>query len=215
MIETKNLYLSYTKDYFNLYDVSLKISAGEKCVLCGKEGSGKSSLLRVIAGLEKPFSGSASIKGIPSTKLDYRRDLSLGYLPSYPLFLENKTVKQNLEYPLKIRKTNKQIIEIKISNVVKSFDLETILEMKPKNLSYFNRLKVALARFALRNVEVFVIDDVFVGLNEGESKKIIGFINDLVTMNGATLLIATSDDKYNKLLGERVIKMDNGSIVTD
>lgn len=213
MIEAKNLFLSYTKDYFTLYDINIKINSGEKVVLCGKSESGKSSLLRVITGLEKPFSGSVTIKGIPSDKIDYQKDISLAYLPSFPLFMENKTVKQNLEYTLKIRKTNKQIIDVKISNIIRSFDIETILDMKLKNLSYFNRLKVALARFALRNIEVFIIDDVFVELNETESKKIIGFINDLVTVNSATLFIATSNDKYNKLLGERVINIENGSIV--
>ncbi len=213
MIETKNLFLSYTKDYFTLYDINLKVEAGEKVVLCGKKESGKSSLLRVITGLEKPFSGSASIKGVNVDKIDFKKDISLAYLPSFPLFMENKSVRKNLEYPLKIRKTNKQIIEVKTSNIIKSYELETILDMKPKNLSYFNRLKVALARFAVRNVDIFIIDDVFNQLNEAESKKIIGFINDLVTVNGATMLIATSDDKYNKLLGDRVIAIDNGSIV--
>ena len=215
MIEVKNLYLSYTKDYYSLYDINLSIKDGEKVVLCGKKESGKSSLLRVVAGLEKPFSGNVFYKNAPIEKTDFNKDISLGYLPSVPLFFENKTVKYNLEYPLKLRKTNKQIIEVKLKNVIRSFDLETILEMKPKNLSHFNRLKVALARFALRNIEVFVIDDIFNSLNESESKKIIGHINDLVTVNSATLLIATSDDKYNKLLGERVVNIESGSIVNN
>lgn len=213
MIEVKNLFLSYTKDYFSLYDVNLKLSSGEKVVLCGKKESGKSSLLRVITGLEKPFSGNVYYKNIPVEKIDFSKDISLAYLPSKPLFIEGKTVKQNLEYPLKIRKINKQIIEVKMKNVIKSFDLETILGMKMKNLSHYNRVKVALARFALRNIDIFVIDDIFGELNEGESKKIIGHINDLVVSNGATMLIATSNEKFNKLLGDRVVKIDSGSII--
>lgn len=212
MIEAKNLFLSYTKDYFTLYDVSLRVKTGEKVVLCGKKESGKSSLLRVLVGLEKPYSGTVNLKKVPIDKIDFKKDISVGYLPSIPLFIENKTVKQNLEYPLKIRKTNKQIIEIKLKNVVKSFDLDTIFDMKLKNLSHYNRCKVALARFALRNIDLFIIDDVFDKLNESESKKIVGYINDLVVSNGATMLIATSDDKYNKLLGDRVVNINNGSI---
>ena len=213
MIEVKNLFLSYTKDYFSLYDVNLKLSSGEKVVLCGKKESGKSSLLRVITGLEKPFSGNVYYKNIPVEKIDFSKDISLAYLPSKPLFIEGKTVKQNLEYPLKIRKINKQIIEVKMKNVIKSFELETILGMKMKNLSHYNRVKVALARFALRNIDIFVIDDIFGELNEGESKKIIGHINDLVVSNSATMLIATSNEKFNKLLGDRVVKIDSGSII--
>ena len=58
-----------------------------------------------------------------------------------------------------------------------------------------------------------MIDDIFGELNEGESKKIIGHINDLVVSNGATMLIATSNEKFNKLLGDRVVKIDSGSII--
>ena len=84
--------------------------------------------------------------------------------------------------------------------------------LKVKELSYYDRLKVCLARFALRNVDVFVIDDIFKKLDEKETKKIIDYINDLIEFNSATSVIATDNEEIMNKLGGRVVIIENGSL---
>ena len=215
MIEIKDLTLAYTKDYNALQDVNLTIEQNEHYVIYGKENSGKSSLLRVMVGLEKPTNGQAYVKGIPATKVDFKDIVSLCYLPEKPVFMENKSVLKNLEYPLKIRKTDKNLMKVKLFNVLKTYGLDPIKNIKIKELSYFDRLKVCLARFALRTAEVYVIDDIFEKLDEKETKKIIEYIDDLIEFNNATSVIAVSNEKLIDKLGGKVVTISNGSLVED
>jgi len=212
MIEFNEVTLAYTKDFNALQDINLTINQNERVVVFGEENSGKSSLLRVLVGIEKPNKGEVTIKGIPAHKVDFKELISLGYLPVRPVFMENKSVEKNLEYPLKIRKIDKNMRQVKLFNVLRSYGLDAIKDIKVKELSYFDRLKVCLARFALRNVDIFVIDDVFKRLDSNETKKIIEYINDLIEFNSATSVVATNDEKLLKKLGGKVVIIENGSL---
>ena len=213
MIEIKDLCLAYSKDYLTLCDINLNIKDGDKVVLFGEHDSGKSSLLRVLAGIERPTSGSVLLNNIFVDKIDFKKDLSLGFLPSNPVFMEKKTVVQNLQYVLKIRKCVKELAAIKIENALKTYDIETIANMKMKDLQYFDRVKVALARFQLRALDIMLIDDVFTKLGESEIKKVVKYINDLVKTNKCSCLIAVENkDMFSYINGKQVI-IENGSLV--
>ena len=213
MIEIKDLCLAYSKDFLTLCDINLNIKDGDKVVLFGEQNSGKSSLLRVLAGIEKPTSGTVLLNNLPIDKIDFKKDISLGFLPSSPVFMEKKTVLQNLEYVLKIRKCVKELASIKIENALKNFDIETIANMKMKDLQYFDRVKVALARFQLRQLDILLIDDVFSRLGESEIKKVVKYINTIVKDNHCSCLIAVENkDMFSYINGKQVI-IDNGSLV--
>lgn len=212
MIEFNGVTLAYTKDFNALQDINLKIEQNEHIVVLGEENSGKSSLLRVMVGIEKPNNGEVTIKGIPAHKVDFKQLISLGYLPVKPVFMEGKTVLKNLEYPLKIRKIDKNMRQVKLFNVLRSYGLDAIKDIKVKDLAYFDRLKICLARFALRNIDIFAIDDIFKKLDETETKKIIEYINDLIEFNNATSIIATNNEKLVKKLGGKVVIIENGSL---
>lgn len=213
MIELNEVTVAYTKDFNAIQDINLKVQQGERVVIFGEENSGKSSLLRVIVGLEKPNKGEAYIKGMPAHKANFKELVSVGYLPARPVFMENKTVVDNLEYPLKIRKVDKNMQQVKLFNAIKSYGLEALKEVKVKELSYYDRVKVCLARLALRNIEIFVIDDVFKKLDENETKKVVDYIEDLIEFNNATSIIATDDEKILNKLGGKAITIENGSLV--
>lgn len=212
MIELRNVYLQYTKDYNVLQDVSFRVKQGEKVVLYGADASGKSSLVRTMVGVETPLKGDIYIKGIAVNKVDFKNDVALAFLPCHPAFLENKSVLKNLEYPLKLRKVNKGLQNIKIANVLVSYGLTGLKDQKVKDLSYFDRIKVCLARFALRNIEIFVVDDVFKRLNNIEKKKIVDYLNDLIMVNNATAFVAVSDENLIKKIGGRRLNIDNGCV---
>lgn len=212
MIEVKNVYLQYSKDFNVLQDVSFRVKQGEKVVLYGSEASGKSTLLRTIVGNIAPKQGEIYIKGIPVNKVNFKNDVSLGFLPCHPAFMENKSVQKNLEYPLKIRKVQKNLQNVKISNVLVSYGLSGLKDQKVCDLSYYDRIKLCLARFALRNIEIFVIDDVFKRLDDNETKKVVEYINDLIMVNNATALIAVDNENLIKKIGGKKLTIDNGCV---
>ena len=106
MLEINHLYVSFTKDYYTLNDINISLNAGEKLVIVGSKESGRTALLRTLVGLEPIAKGEIFYKNLPIDRVDPQSDISVGYLPAIPAFLDNKTVKQNIEYPLKIRKEN-------------------------------------------------------------------------------------------------------------
>ncbi len=212
MINLQNVYLSYTKEYYTLFDVSFEVADGKTVVVLGKEESGKSTLMRLIAGFEKPTMGTVTIKGVDSAKVDFRNSVSMGYLPSEGVFKENQSVIKNLQLPLKLRKEDKDIMDIKVNNAIVAYDLGTTINVKVRQLQPFDRIKVALARFSLRNIDLFVIDDVFSTVSSNDATKLAKYICDLIKNNDATAVVACSDEKIAKLFKGEIIKLEQGSI---
>ncbi len=213
MLDVSNVYLKYTKEYNTLNNINLKVDDNERVILFGEKESGKSSLIRVIAGLEKVTSGDVVIKNIPINKLNYKTDISLGYLSALSSFFERKTVKQNLEYVLKIRKFDKDSIASKVNGVILSYGLEGLKDRKLKDLSDYDRIRVAIARLSLRKLEFLICDDVFENFADADAVKLTVLINALIEQNDCASLIAVSKDSIAKQFDGRIVKIKFGSIV--
>lgn len=213
MLNVSNLYLKYTKEYNTLNNINLKVENNENVVLFGEKESGKSSLIRVIAGLEKITSGEVLIKNIDIKKLNLKNDVSLGYISTYGAFLENKTVVQNLAYVLKIRKYDKDDIASKVNGVVLSYGLEGLKDRKLKDLSDFDRMRVAIARLNLRKIEFLLCDDIFENFAEIDALKLCKMVNALIDQNDCTSIVAVSNEKIAKQFKGRVVKLKFGSII--
>ena len=112
MIKLVNLCLKFTKEYYALYNINISIEDGEKICLLGQTESGKTSILRTIAGLEKEYTGEAFINNQEIKNIDFKYDVNLAYLPKQSVFFLNKTVAYNLEYAIKLRD---KIAELKIT----------------------------------------------------------------------------------------------------
>ena len=215
MILVKNLYLKYIREYFALYDISLEIEDGEKVALVGEEHSGKTSLLRILAKLEKPSKGEVYIKDIPLKKVNFKYDVSAGYLPASPVFFDKKTVYENFKYILKYQKLNEADIENKINDALINFNIETLKDTKIKELTLFEKYLISIARLSFRNLELVMIDNIFDGLNQEEKGKIVAIIKEKFRDKKTTLIVATTDEKIAKELANRNIYFSNGSIITE
>lgn len=213
MLNASNVYLKYTKEYNTLNNINLKIEDGENVVLFGEKESGKSSLIRAIAGLEKITSGEIQIKNIDISKINFKTDISLGYLSALGAFLERKTVKQNLEYVLKIRKYDKDVVNSKVNGVILTYGLEGLKDRKLKDLSPFDRIKVAIARLSLRKIDFLICDDIFKNFADVDSLKLATLINNLIDQNECTSIVAISNEKLLKAFKGRVVRLKFGSIV--
>ena len=124
MLSIKNLYLKYTKEFYALEDINLDVAPGESVAFVGEQNSGKTTLLRVIAKLEDYDSGEVYINKIPLKKIDFKTDISVGYVPYCPVFLENKTVYENFKYILNKKGYKPAEAEKMINNAIIDFSLE-------------------------------------------------------------------------------------------
>lgn len=212
MILVKNVSLKFTKEFYALYDVNFEINKGETVALLGEENSGKTTMLRVLAKLEKDFTGEVYIKGIPLKKVDFSIDVDMGYIPATPVFFEKKTVYQNLQILLRSRKMNKPEMEEKINNLLIEYNLEKFRDEKVKNLTLFEKYVLSIARLSLRNIEVVLIDNIFQKLSEEEYEKITELIKKEFLQRKVTTVIATVSPNVAKSLTKRIIKFKLGSI---
>ena len=201
MLKVKSLYVSFTKEYYTLNDIFLELNSGEKLVIVGSKESGRTAFLRTLVGLEPMAKGEIFYKNLPLNKVDFENDISLGYLPAIPAYLEKKTVKENIEYVVKLRTKDKSVIAVKTQNVLLEYGLDFIKNKKVKELSYFDRVKLAIARLSTRNIELFLIDDIFYKLSSMERDKAIKMLKNLIKSQSASAIIMTDSEDVAKGFG--------------
>src|SRR5215210_7003849 len=139
-------------------DLDLVVDDREFLVLLGPSGCGKSTALRMIAGLEDPTAGSILIGDRRIDGVDPKdRDLAMVF-QSYALY-PHKSVRQNIEFPLRSRKVPAAERERLVADVVAQLGLTGLLDRKPRQLSGGQRQRVALARAIVRRPAVFLMDE--------------------------------------------------------
>ena len=109
-------------------------------------------------------------------------------------------------------KENKDVILSKVANALIKYNMEAIADKKVRELSKYDKLRLSIARLALRKLDLLIIDDVFADLDAKEQSQIIEFINELTEFEDVTSVIATSNKKLCERLGNNIIKIKFGSI---
>lgn len=212
MLKVKSLYVSFTKEYYTLNNINLELKNGERVVIVGDKESGRTAFLRTLVGLEPMASGEIIYKNLPIGKVDFENDISLGYLPAIPAFLEKKTVKENIEYVIKLRTKDKSLISAKTNNALLEYGLDYIKNKKVKELSYYDRIKLAVARLSTRNIDLFLIDDIFYKLSSMERDKSVKAIKTLIKSEGAGAIIMTDSEEVAKGFGYSKKYLEYGSL---
>src|SRR5690348_13533827 len=193
-------------------DVSLEIADGEFLVLVGPSGCGKSTLLRLIAGLEEPTSGTISIGGKDVTGLAPRdRDIAMVF-QTYALY-PHMTVRQNLGYGLKTRKTPKAEIAPAVDDVARMLGLSALLDRRPAQLSGGQRQRVAMGRAIVRKPKAFLMDEPLSNLDAKLRVGMRASLSQLHRQLGTTTVYVTHDQVEAMTLGQRVAVMRDGRIV--
>jgi multiple sugar transport system ATP-binding protein len=191
--------------------VSLKIASGEFLVLVGPSGCGKSTLLRMIAGLEGATAGKISIGERDVTDLPPRaRDVAMVF-QSYALY-PHMTVRQNLGYGLKVRKTPKREINDRVDRAAKLLGLDELLNRKPAALSGGQRQRVAMGRAIVREPKAFLMDEPLSNLDAKLRVSMRAQLSALHTRLATTTIYVTHDQIEAMTLGQRVAVMRDGRI---
>ena len=192
--------------------VSLTIEDGEFLVLVGPSGCGKSTLLRMIAGLEEVTDGEIWIGEQEVTDLAPRsRDIAMVF-QTYALY-PHMTVRQNMGYGLKARRTPKPEIARRVDEVAELLGMSDLLERKPAQLSGGQRQRVAMGRAIVRQPQAFLLDE---PLSNLDAKLRVGMRASLAQLHqrlGVTTVYVTHDQTEAMTLGQRVAVMRDGHIL--
>jgi multiple sugar transport system ATP-binding protein len=192
-------------------DVSLEIADGEFLVLVGPSGCGKSTLLRLIAGLEEATAGEIWIGGRDVTDLAPRhRDVAMVF-QSYALY-PHMTVRQNLGYGLKVRRSKKPEIDRRVNEVARMLRLEELLHRRPAALSGGQRQRVAMGRAIIREPKAFLMDEPLSNLDAKLRVSMRAELSSLHARLGTTTVYVTHDQVEAMTLGQRVAVMRDGRI---
>ena len=192
-------------------DVSLTIDDGEFMVLVGPSGCGKTTLLRSIGGLEKVTDGRIRIGERDVTRLDpASRDLAMVF-QNYALY-PHMTVRKNLGYGLRVRKTPRKEIARRVKEVAEMLGLEELLDRRPGQLSGGQQQRVAMGRAIIREPSAFLMDE---PLSNLDAKLRVGMRTSLQQLHsrlGTTTVYVTHDQVEAMTLGQRVAVMRDGRL---
>jgi multiple sugar transport system ATP-binding protein len=192
--------------------VHLEIEPGEFLVLVGPSGCGKSTLLRMIAGLEEVTAGTICIGGDDVTELPPRaRDIAMVF-QTYALY-PHMSVRQNLAYGLKVRKTPKDETARRVEEVARLLGLDELLDRKPAALSGGQRQRVAMGRAIVREPKAFLMDEPLSNLDAKLRVSMRAQLAALHARLGTTTVYVTHDQVEAMTLGHRVAVMRDGRIL--
>lgn len=214
MLSVKNLNLKYTKEFHALEDISFDVAVGESVAFVGELNSGKTTLLRVLAKLEEPDSGEVYINKIPLKKVDFKTDLSVGYVPYCPSFLENKTVYENFRYLLNKKGVKPAEAEKIINNAIIDFSLEKIRDERVKNIRKEDKYILSLIRLTFRPLDLLLVDNIFDEISDVYVDAILSMIKKLKGPD-TTLIVACSRPEIAEKVCKRKIYFEHGKIIEE
>ena len=210
-IELDRVRKQFPSGFAAVDDVSLRIDDGEFMVLVGPSGCGKTTLLRLIAGLEEISRGRILIGGREVTDLAPRkRDVAMVF-QSYALY-PHMSVRQNLGYGLKVRRTAKADVRRRVDEVAKMLRLEDLLDRRPAQLSGGQRQRVAMGRAVIREPQAFLMDEPLSNLDAKLRVTMRAELSALHARLGTTTIYVTHDQVEAMTLGQRVAVMRDGRI---
>jgi len=192
-------------------NVNLDIADKEFLVLVGPSGCGKSTTLRMIAGLEEISSGSIYIGDrLVNDVAPKDRDIAMVF-QNYALY-PHMTVKENLEFGLKLRKVPREERDRRVAEAARMLDITHLLERKPKALSGGQRQRVAVGRAIVRQPKVFLFDEPLSNLDAKLRVQMRTEISKLHLRLQATMIYVTHDQIEAMTMGDRIVVMKDGIV---
>ncbi len=201
----------YPNGYHAVHDFNLEIEKGEFIVFVGSSGCGKSTTLRMIAGLEDISSGEFLINGVyANDKGPREREIAMVF-QSYALYPQ-MSVYDNLAFGLTLQGVDEDVIDKKVRHVAHILGLTDYLERMPRALSGGQRQRVAVGRAIIRKVGIFLMDEPLSNLDAKQRVTMRAEIAQIHRQTGATTIYVTHDQIEAMTLADRIVIMKTGYV---
>ncbi len=201
----------YPNGYHAVHDFNLEIEKGEFIVFVGSSGCGKSTTLRMIAGLEDISSGEFLINGVKANNKGPREREVAMVFQSYALYPQ-MSVYDNLAFGLTLQGVDEDVIDQKVKHVAKILGLTDYLDRMPRALSGGQRQRVAVGRAIIRKVGIFLMDEPLSNLDAKQRVTMRAEIAQIHRETGATTIYVTHDQIEAMTLADRIVIMKHGYV---
>lgn len=210
-VELKNVTKIFNDKITAVSNLSFRIEESEFVVLAGSSGCGKTTILRMIAGLEKITSGEIIIddrvvNGIPP------KDRDIGIVFQNQALYPHLNVYDNIAFGLRLRKFNKKEIDYRVNEVSEILGIRELIKRKPQELSGGQKQRVALGRAMVRKPKIFLFDEPFSNLDVMIRKTLRNELKNLHNKLNTPFIFVTHDPIDVISLGQKIIIMKEGKI---
>ena len=210
-LELKNIKKSFQEGEDVLESICLTAKKGEFVTLLGSSGCGKTTTLRIIAGLEQPDSGQVFLNGKDVTSLEPNQRNVNTVFQNYALF-PHMNVADNIGYGLKLKKTPKAEISRRVKEMLELVQLSGFEKRKPSELSGGQRQRVAIARALVNNPEVLLLDEPLGALDLQLRRAMQHELKRLQKKLGITFIYITHDQEEAMAVSDRIAVINKGDI---
>ncbi len=198
-------------DFVALDDVSVSIPTGQLTALLGPSGGGKSTLLRIIAGLDSADAGTISIEGTDATKLPPQKR-NVGFVFQHYAVFKHMSVAKNVAFGLEIRKKPKAEVERRVEELLKLVHLSQFSHRMPNQLSGGQRQRMALARALAVEPTVLLLDEPFGALDAKVRKELRDWLRRLHDEVHVTTVFVTHDQEEALEVADEIVVINEGRV---
>lgn len=195
----------------HLYDMSLLLESGLN-ILLGPTLAGKTSLMRLMAGLDRPTTGSVSINGQDVTKVNPRKR-SVAFVYQQFINYPSLTVFENIASPLRVEGVSRDEINHRVNEVAEILHLEPFLNRLPAALSGGQQQRTALARALVKKADLLLLDEPLVNLDYKLREELREELRDIFAQRDAIVVYATTEPLEALMLGGRTAVLDQGKLL--
>jgi sulfate/thiosulfate transport system ATP-binding protein len=198
-------------DFVALEDVSVEVPAGSLTALLGPSGGGKSTLLRIIAGLESPDEGQVCIEGRDMTGVT-PQERGVGFVFQHYAAFKHMTVHENVAFGLRIRKRPKAEVTRRVDELLGLVQLSQFAKRYPSELSGGQRQRMALARALAVEPSVLLLDEPFGALDANVREELRAWLRRLHLEMPVTTLFVTHDQEEAMELADQIVVISHGRV---
>ena len=209
-LEIENINKSFG-DESVVIDLNVSLEQHKTLSILGKSGCGKTTMLKIIAGLVVPDSGSLSLDGRSMLEVEPAKR-NIVYLYQEDLLFPHLNVFENIAFGLRIKKIGNAIVKSQVEEMIANLELEGQADKMPHQLSGGQRQRVSFGRAIITNPSLLLLDEPFGSLDAGTRKNMQGLFRRLAEKFSITSLFVTHDLKEAILMGDEIAMMESGNL---
>lgn len=192
-----------------LDDLSFSIAEGELFVVVGESGCGKTTLLKSVMGLSEYLEGELTVDGISVDSLDVRHS-NIGYVSQEAALYPHLTVYENIAFPLRSMHTAQEEVDRRVKDIAQILDVTWLLTRKPRQLSWGQRQRIAIARALIKNPSILLLDEPFSNADPKLRTELRCLLRSIHQQLQTTMLFVTHDLGEAFSLADRMLVLEQG-----